>query len=366
MSPEPYSMAPNRRRTSDDGIDRGGSVCWSVSVGGFLSCQPSDTPCHAIGRGVRLGDTSSAVARPPRMKTITGGLAVVLIASGLAACSSPMASPAPASDGPTASRTPSAPTPGATGSPPAPPTPTPPTPNPDAGLWRAAAPMNVGRVGFDAAELGDGSVLVVGDDHACIPGKAEPGSERAEVYERATDRWFEIQSLNKPRKSPATVALTDGSAMVIGGMNEQDVSFSSTKILSPSTRTWTDGPLLDIARREVHAVELGDGTVLVASVVAHEETSQLVTAEIYEPSTRAWEPVGEPLHIYMGSLMPLTDGRVLAIGPHSRWVSGSRSLIPRPRPGHRSIHRATRPSRMDPGRAGVRSSSLCRTAGYWR
>ena len=174
--------------------------------------------------------------------------------------------------------------------------------------------MNVGRVGFDAVELGDGSVLVVGDDHACIPGNAEPGSERAEVYEPATDRWFEIQSLNKPRKSPATVALPDGSAMVIGGVNEQDVSFSSTKILSPATRTWTDGPLLDIARRETHAAELGDGRILVASVVGQEETSQLVTTEIYDPSTGTWASGGEPLHFYMGSLMPLTDGRVLAIG----------------------------------------------------
>jgi hypothetical protein len=179
--------------------------------------------------------------------------------------------------------------------------------------------MNVGRVGFDAVELGDGSVLVVGDDHACIPGGAESGSERAEVYEPAIDRWVEIESLNKPRKIPATVALADGSAMVIGGVNADDVPFSSTKILSPATRTWTDGPLLTLARGQVAAAPLGDGRVLVASVVAQEETSQLVTTEIYDPSTRFWESGGEPLHVYMGSMMPLTDGRVLLIGYAFEW-----------------------------------------------
>ncbi len=250
----------------------------------------------------------------PGMKTITGGLAVMLIASGLAACSSPIASAPPASDGPTARPSPVASPSSAPGSPSVPPTAAPSTPNPDAGIWRAAAPMNVGRVGFDAVELGDGSVLVVGDDHACVPGGAEPGSERAEIYEPAADRWVEIQSLNKPRKIAATVPLADGSAMVIGGVNEEDVPFSSTKILSPSTRTWTDGPLLDIARGVVAAAGLGDGRILVASAVAQEETSQLITTEIYDPSTGAWTSGGDPLHMYFGSLKSLTDGRVLAIG----------------------------------------------------
>ena len=174
--------------------------------------------------------------------------------------------------------------------------------------------MNHGRVGFGAVVLGDGSVLVVGDDMACFPGPAEPGSELAEVYEPASDRWVDIESLNKPRKTPATVALADGSAMVIGGVNPDDVAFSSTKLLSPATRTWAEGPLLNVARGLPLAAVLSDGRVLVASVVGADETSARTTTEIYDPQGREWTP-GPPLDgPYIDSLVALADGRVLAVG----------------------------------------------------
>ena len=102
-----------------------------------------------------------------------------------------------------------------------------------------------GRTGFDAVVLKDGTVLAVGDDFACYPGGAVPGSERAELYDPIADSWVEVASLNKPRKSPATVALADGSAMVMGGINSDDVPFSSTKLFSPETLTWANGPLLE-------------------------------------------------------------------------------------------------------------------------
>jgi hypothetical protein len=174
--------------------------------------------------------------------------------------------------------------------------------------------MNVGRVGFDAVVLGDGSVLAVGDDYACNPGPAASGSERAEVYEPADDRWIEVESLNKPRKLPATIALQDGSAMVIGGINAEDVSFSSTKIFSPTTRTWTDGPLLDVARGQPLAATLEDGRVLVASEAAVDETSSITTTEIYDPSVGTWSRAATLNGPHLLGLLPLADGRVLGFG----------------------------------------------------
>jgi hypothetical protein len=174
--------------------------------------------------------------------------------------------------------------------------------------------MNVGRVGFHAVVLRDGSVLAVGDDHDCIPGGAEPGSERAEVYEPPSDRWIVVESLNKPRKIAATVGLKDGSAMVIGGINADDAPFSSTKIFSPTTRTWADGPLLDIARSRPFAATLRDGRVLVASEVAVGETSSATTTEIYDPSIGAWSRGPSPSAVSLFELLVLADGRVLGIG----------------------------------------------------
>ena len=73
--------------------------------------------------------------------------------------------------------------------------------------WVSAAPMFKVRQGFDAVLLGDGTVLAVGSDSACVPGGAEPGSETAEVYDPIADAWVEVESLNNPRKVPATVGL---------------------------------------------------------------------------------------------------------------------------------------------------------------
>jgi hypothetical protein len=97
------------------------------------------------------------------------------------------------------------------------------------------------RTGFDSVGLGDGSVLGVGDDAACLPGPAEPGSETAERYDPATDTWTAAESLNKPRKSFATVVTQDGRALVLGGTNDEDQLFSSTKLFDPGTGRWSDG-----------------------------------------------------------------------------------------------------------------------------
>ena len=91
------------------------------------------------------------------------------------------------------------------------------------------------RTGFDAVVLGDGSVLAVGDDFACYPGPAAAGSERAERYDPVGDAWIEAPSLNKPRKEPATVVLSDGSALVVGGLNDVEQPFSSTKRFATGT-----------------------------------------------------------------------------------------------------------------------------------
>jgi hypothetical protein len=148
--------------------------------------------------------------------------------------------------------------------------------------WVPAAPMLSARHGFDAVVLGDGTLLAVGDDYSCQPGGAVPGSERADLYHPDSDTWTEADSLNKPRKTPATVGLRDGSAMVIGGLNGDDYPFSSTKIFSAETREWSDGPLLGRARGHPLAAVLDDGRILVVGWGGDTMT------EIYDPRTSAW------------------------------------------------------------------------------
>jgi Galactose oxidase, central domain len=175
-----------------------------------------------------------------------------------------------------------------------------------------AAPMLRARTGFDSVLLGDGSVLAVGDDVACLPGPAEPGSETAERYDPATDTWTAAQSLNKPRKSFATV-LTGGRALVIGGTNPDDVLYSSTKVFDPENGEWTDGPLLDVARGDPAAATLADGNVLVGSVTFIGETTSTTTTEILDPDAEAWR-AGPPIEgLSALSFTALTDGRLMAV-----------------------------------------------------
>jgi hypothetical protein len=169
------------------------------------------------------------------------------------------------------------------------------------------------RTGFDSVLLGDGSVLAVGDDVACLPGPAEPGSETAERYDPASDTWTAAQSLNKPRKSFATVALRDGRAMVLAGIDPDNQPFSSTKIFDPETGTWSDGPILAQAIGEPLAAVLGDGWTMSLRPRAFGETGYASAVELLDPARGAWAS-GEEVEMYVTAVVTLQDGSVLARG----------------------------------------------------
>ena len=118
------------------------------------------------------------------------------------------------------------------------------------------------RLGFRSALLKDGMVLVVGNE-ACVAAGEPTGSNRAEVYEPAANQWSEVGALNKQRAAPALIPLLDGGAMVLGGSNDENEPYSSTKIFSPTGRSWSDGPLM-LRAGAIDAVTLQDGAVLAA------------------------------------------------------------------------------------------------------
>jgi hypothetical protein len=159
-------------------------------------------------------------------------------------------------------------------------------------------------LGEGAARLKDGAVLVVGDE-GCVTAGAVPGSERSEVYDPATDSWTEVGSLNKPRNALSIVALPDGSAMVLGGINEQDEPFSSTKRYSPTNHTWTNGPLMQHAGA-IDAVVLPDGRVMAAATG---------WAELLDAKRTKWSSTkAPPSWAFVDDLELLSDGLVAALG----------------------------------------------------
>jgi hypothetical protein len=163
------------------------------------------------------------------------------------------------------------------------------------------------RQEVDAVLLGDGRVLVVGDE-MCVPGGATPGSERTEVYDAGADRWSEAGSLNKPRNYFASLMTMHGDAFVVGGVNDEDVPFSSTKVFAAGGDSWADGPLLRRARVHPLAVALPDGSIVVSSA----ERGRWTTERL-DPSWTAWRPGASPPGDLEG-MIALADGRVLAPG----------------------------------------------------
>jgi hypothetical protein len=158
------------------------------------------------------------------------------------------------------------------------------TPTPKSG-WSQAAPMPRERAGFDAVLMGDGTVLVVGNDDPSSD-RAAPGSELVDVYDPATDTWRPAGSLNKPRTGAATVVGPNGTALVIGGTNSDGQAFSSTKILAAATGSWGAGPLMKIARSSPEAVVLGSGHVLVVDQADGHPAN--TTSELLSPRGTAW------------------------------------------------------------------------------
>ena len=170
--------------------------------------------------------------------------------------------------------------------------------------WQSAGSMVFPRLGFRSALLKDGTILVVGSE-ACVVVGEPSGSERAEVYDLAAGRWSEAGALNKPRAALALVSLLDGGAMVLGGSNPQSQPYSSTKIYSPTDRTWSDGPLMMRAGATL-AVTLPNGDVLAVGQRR---------AEILERGADAWRSsTPPPAAVVVDRLLLLAGGVVLARG----------------------------------------------------
>lgn len=182
-------------------------------------------------------------------------------------------------------------------------TPAPTSPSPPPTGWQRAGSMVFPRLGFRSALLGDGTIVVVGNEGCYLAGEPTD-SERAEVYDPAADRWSEVGALNKQRDAPALVPLLDGGAMVLGGSNDQSQPFSSTKIYSPSDRSWSDGPLMLRARAK-DAVTLQDGSVLAVGQGR---------AEILDRGATAWRRSPPPPSTLFFDRLLLASGDVLATG----------------------------------------------------
>jgi hypothetical protein len=266
----------------------------------------------------------------------------ILVAGALAvgACGSPGASSAP----PGSAEPSTSPAPTPTGPPTA-------QPSPAAGRWVGAGTMAIGRAAPHAVLLGDGTVLVVGNDE---PGCVRVDMATTEIWDPSSNSWSPGAILNSLRSDFVSAALVAGRALVTGGIGD-DESVSSTYVYDPrgDPPVWARSGDLGTARAYPVAAVLLDGRILVAGGVHHDGTEGLVapvssvalaayrpqppgrtaprpplddmvppvpvpvlaTAELYDPGTGAWSATGPLRFARLGAAaVTLADGRVLVVG----------------------------------------------------
>ncbi len=171
--------------------------------------------------------------------------------------------------------------------------------------WQTVSSMNVARSSHTATLLTDGNVLVTGGyimDNSLYS---------CEVYNPATGNWTITTPMKYSRVSHAAVLLDDGRVLVIGGysFHAGSIYLKTCEIFDPEYKTWSVTDSLLTRFRELTAVLLKDGRVLVVG------EADSLTSQIYDPSTETWQPaevMNEPREAY--SVVKLADGKVLVSG----------------------------------------------------
>lgn len=164
--------------------------------------------------------------------------------------------------------------------------------------WRPAGRLARPRVGHAATMLPDGRVLVTGP----LPD--------AEVYDPAVGAWWPAGRLRARRDGHVAVALDRRRVLIAGGRaGSPDELLRTAEVLDLDSGLATEAPWLRAARYQAVALRLADGRALVTAGSA-------AGAELYDPARAGWSRTWRAPHVLscFAALVPLADGRVMAVG----------------------------------------------------
>ena len=199
---------------------------------------------------------------------------------------------------------------------------------PGTGAWSVEASNLTGRIEHAATLLQDGRVLVVGG----VPQYSQcSSSQSAETLTPGAQSWVATGSLPAVVGSGMAVArLKDGRVLVSGGGNRCGAVYATSALFDPSTNTWSATSSMNVPREFHSLVLLADGRVLAAGGVTGSPFNMVASAEVFNPATGLWTPVGTAAREratacgqYMQTfLTTLQSGVVLAAGA---WMGGCQS-----------------------------------------
>jgi hypothetical protein len=173
--------------------------------------------------------------------------------------------------------------------------------------------MSTPRRPYGVILLRDGRVLVAG---GTTTGKQVIAS--SELYDPATGRFSPAGDLLSPREKHTAVLTSDGRVMIAGGNRTTRGAdrLASTEWFDPQSRQFSAGPTMRIARHKTTSVALADGSVLVVG-----GASEL--AELERASSFAAVEGAASNERYYPTATLLSDGSVFISGGYTS--AGSRA-----------------------------------------
>jgi N-acetylneuraminic acid mutarotase len=194
-----------------------------------------------------------------------------------------------------------------------------------ASAWSTTSNLNTARHSHTATLLANGLILVAGGYG--FNGFDEGSLTSAELYNPDTGQWTPTGSLNEGRYDHTATLLADGKVLVVGGQGGdqfRDFNVSSAELYDPSTRAWSFTGSLYQARFRHTATLLPNGKVLVAGGA---DFNYLNSAELYDPSTGRWADT-VPLSVarFNHTATLLANGSVLVAGGYNGTYLSSAEL----------------------------------------
>ena len=179
-----------------------------------------------------------------------------------------------------------------------------------ANVFTPTGGLSTGRYGAFAARLPDGKVLIAG-------GYNGSSLDSAEIYDPGTGTFSHASNtLSAARGFGTTTVLQDGRVLLAGGGAYDDTTnLTTADIYNPSTGMFTPTGSMHVQRASMTATLLANGKVLIAGGMASDGVTRLASAELYDPVTGTFTQTGNMNYATDdGVAVRLPNGKVLMAG----------------------------------------------------
>lgn len=199
--------------------------------------------------------------------------------------------------------------------------------DPTTGSFTPAGTMGTARAVHTATLLPNGKVLIAGGGtEEIVDGGFPyfgPGIAESELYDPATNSFSATGAMNKERFAHTATLLPNGKILITGGFPGVfaggDQALATAELYDPTTGAFNPTGHMGTPRAGHTATLLANGKALISGgLMSLDATATVSSAELYDPVTGAFTPTGsmaEAREEQTATLLP--DGRVLIVGGNS-------------------------------------------------